>query len=603
MEQVDPDPWAESLCELFRQGSPLVREKTLAAAGDAPTVISNDELVDTIERQDPLAPQATLLIGSRRAPGVAPMLRRLLDHADPAQQAAAAVALRGLREDDELDGERRLRELLRSTDPVHLEAALTAARHEPESVPGDVLLAALAGDSSAVRLAALRVVDAAPRRALLPAVVQALGDRETRVAARSVLRSFGEDDALYDLNRAFRRPDATRDLRVGAVRTIRDYGGAASMRSVLDLLDRDDLAADTESEVVDALLDLARATATPRGADRRIIAHIRKLATRAYWNCAAEALISDDGAAGRLVRDHYHRLVRDDTMSLLTLCVIARPQTPIETIAYHVDTQSEGLADSLEVLDNVVPREVRDLVMPLAEPGSPEETVAAGRRLGLELPTEPHQALLPLVESGQVWLAIVALSYADGGMTDAVDWDRAPLTRADADDLPGYTKRYAESLTDKPPGDGETPMYSELEKTAYLKSTDTFRDISGEEVFYVAQVAEEQQLADGESLFEDGDPGHFLYALIEGEILLHRGGQEVNRMHPYDAFGEMAVINQAPRTLSARAVGPTILLRISEEDFLHILETRAAVMKGVMGQVMQRLSRLTDLYADAVSGE
>ena len=72
-------------------------------------------------------------------------------------------------------------------------------------------------------------------------------------------------------------------------------------------------------------------------------------------------------------------------------------------------------------------------------------------------------------------------------------------------------------------------------------------------------------------------------------------------MRPYDLFGEMAVINQAPRTLAAAAVGPTVLLRISEEDFLHILETRADVMKGIMRQVMQRLSRLTDLYAEAMS--
>ena len=72
-------------------------------------------------------------------------------------------------------------------------------------------------------------------------------------------------------------------------------------------------------------------------------------------------------------------------------------------------------------------------------------------------------------------------------------------------------------------------------------------------------------------------------------------------MRPYDLFGEMAVINQAPRTLAASAVGPTVRLMISEEDFLHILETRADVMKGIMRQVMQRLSRLTDLYAEAMS--
>jgi hypothetical protein len=431
--------------------------------------------------------------------------------------------------------------------------------------------------------------------------VQTLGDPETRVAARRTLRAFSDEDILYDLNRSFRRPQATRNLRVGIVRAIRDTGSPASMRSILDLLDRQDLTGRVESEIVDALLDLARTTTAPSDTDRRVAEHIRRIASRAYWSYAAEALIVGDSAACKLLRDHYHQRARTDVRTLLTLCVIARPNTPIETIAYHVDTQGEGLADSLEVLDNVAPRDARELVTPLAEPRSLHDRVAAGRALGLDLPGEVHEALLPLIASSSTWLAIVALSCADDAVLELVDWDSTTISRADADDLPGYTARYAERLTGKPSPHGDQRMYSELEKTAYLKSTDTFRDISGEEVFYVAQIAEEQHLADGESLYEYGDPGHSLHVVVEGEVLLHIGGKEVNRMRPYDLFGEMAVINQAPRTLAAAAVGPTVLLRISEEDFLHILETRADVMKGIMRQVMQRLSRLTDLYAEAMS--
>ncbi|MBT3265926.1 cyclic nucleotide-binding domain-containing protein, partial [Candidatus Poribacteria bacterium] len=601
IEQVAPEPWAESLGALYRDGSALVQEKVLNVAGDSPAVIPNDELVATIERQDSFAAQATLLIGRRRAPGVAPMLRELLDHPEPAQQAAAAVALRGLRADDEGAAETRLRALLLSNDPVEREAALVAALHEPDFVPDEVLTASLGSASSEVRLAALRIVDASPKQSLLPAVVQTLGDPETRVAARRTLRAFADEDVLYDLNRAFRRPDASRDLRVGIVRAIRDGANAGSLRSMLDLLDRQDLTGDTESEAVDALLHLARATPLPTGADRRVLAHIRRLASRAYWGFAAETLVVGDEAACLLARDHYHQLARADVVTLLKLCVMTRPQTPVETIAYHVDTQGDGLADSLEVLDNVVPREARDLVMPLAEPRSLADRVAAGRALGLDLPDEAHQVVVPLLESPRAWLAIVGSACADDAALALVDWDSATISRADAGDLPGHVARYTELLTGAASPSDEQRMYSELEKTAYLKSTGYFRDIPGEEVFYIAQVAEEQHLADGESLFEDGDPGHSLYAVIEGEILLHKGGREVNRTPPLELLGEMGIINQAPRSLGAVAVGPTILLRISEEDFLHILETRADVMKGVMRQVMQRLDRLTNLYAEALS--
>jgi CRP/FNR family cyclic AMP-dependent transcriptional regulator len=80
--------------------------------------------------------------------------------------------------------------------------------------------------------------------------------------------------------------------------------------------------------------------------------------------------------------------------------------------------------------------------------------------------------------------------------------------------------------------------------------------------------------ADGESVFRQGHMGECMYVVVTGEVLIYREdrGAETTlaRLGPGEAFGELALFDQHPRSASARAIGATTLRVITHEEFMEL---------------------------------
>ncbi|HIA29386.1 MAG TPA: cyclic nucleotide-binding domain-containing protein [Candidatus Marinimicrobia bacterium] len=109
----------------------------------------------------------------------------------------------------------------------------------------------------------------------------------------------------------------------------------------------------------------------------------------------------------------------------------------------------------------------------------------------------------------------------------------------------------------------ETPMYTTLEKTLFLKGVTLFKDIPGEEVAHIAQIADTINLESNEVVFEDGDPGDSMFIIVDGEVRIHKEGKEIATLGDSEFIGEMAILDQEPRSASATTQEETVLLRIS----------------------------------------
>ena len=81
----------------------------------------------------------------------------------------------------------------------------------------------------------------------------------------------------------------------------------------------------------------------------------------------------------------------------------------------------------------------------------------------------------------------------------------------------------------------------------------------------------EKKLNPGEVLFEEGDKGEVMYLIREGKIKITKGKGEDEKvlavLKEGDFFGEMSIIESAPRSASAIAVTPVSLLVIDKETF------------------------------------
>jgi EAL domain-containing protein (putative c-di-GMP-specific phosphodiesterase class I) len=107
----------------------------------------------------------------------------------------------------------------------------------------------------------------------------------------------------------------------------------------------------------------------------------------------------------------------------------------------------------------------------------------------------------------------------------------------------------------------------------------------------------------GEVIFREGEMGDRAYVIESGsvEILTSRGGAEVTlaSLCAGDLFGEMALIDNKPRSASARAAEPTTLVLISREQVLRKINAADPMIKLFLRVILRRLRRTSGLVGDA----
>lgn len=132
------------------------------------------------------------------------------------------------------------------------------------------------------------------------------------------------------------------------------------------------------------------------------------------------------------------------------------------------------------------------------------------------------------------------------------------------------------------PAIGENALFAGLPPGAIDAASERLRT-----VFYPA----------GETIFAEGDPGHGLYLVLAGTVRISVRGREhlpetLDTFHTGDFFGEMALIDQSPRSATATAVESSLLGMLDEEAFRFVMHAAPAELSmNFMRAVAGRLRR------------
>lgn len=107
----------------------------------------------------------------------------------------------------------------------------------------------------------------------------------------------------------------------------------------------------------------------------------------------------------------------------------------------------------------------------------------------------------------------------------------------------------------------------------------------------------EKAYAPGDMVFHEGDPGRALFVIVEGTVEITRatprGEHVLRKLSAGDAFGELALIDDAERSGGARVAEPSRLLILYKTDFDALIESEARIALVIM----RNLSRLLASYA------
>jgi len=116
----------------------------------------------------------------------------------------------------------------------------------------------------------------------------------------------------------------------------------------------------------------------------------------------------------------------------------------------------------------------------------------------------------------------------------------------------------------------------------------------------LANVIDSTTLKDGETLFHAGEPGDALYIVRSGEIELYikdTAGQRIvlNTARPGDFFGELALLDEGPRTATAAALADSELLVLGRDDLILLFQKNpdaALHMLASLGRMTRKADEL-----------
>ena len=114
------------------------------------------------------------------------------------------------------------------------------------------------------------------------------------------------------------------------------------------------------------------------------------------------------------------------------------------------------------------------------------------------------------------------------------------------------------------------------EREDQLARVSFFDGLSREALSIMAQATSEETHALGTRIFQYGDPGDKLFIILEGKVRISRevsgmGEEALAVLGPGQVFGEMALLDEAPRSADARAHERCRLLVITKDAFEDLL--------------------------------
>jgi signal transduction histidine kinase len=132
-----------------------------------------------------------------------------------------------------------------------------------------------------------------------------------------------------------------------------------------------------------------------------------------------------------------------------------------------------------------------------------------------------------------------------------------------------------------------------------LDSIPLFQHLNSKELEELRQIAQERKFPAGLEIIRAGAPGDGIYVVKSGlvEISAGQGNNRVfSRLGPAEIFGEMAIIENRPRSATVKAVEDTELYFLPRTEILAFLDQSPALKQALLQQISRRLREFNQVH-------
>ena len=132
-------------------------------------------------------------------------------------------------------------------------------------------------------------------------------------------------------------------------------------------------------------------------------------------------------------------------------------------------------------------------------------------------------------------------------------------------------------------------------RTELLRSVPLFAGLEKKDLELLAKTFKERTFTPGEQIAREGDRGIGFFVIESGTAKVTRGGEDRVMLGPGDYFGEIALIDDGPRTASVTADTDLKCWGLTSWEFKPLVETNAAIAWELLEGLAKRVRALEQM--------
>jgi CRP/FNR family transcriptional regulator, cyclic AMP receptor protein len=130
------------------------------------------------------------------------------------------------------------------------------------------------------------------------------------------------------------------------------------------------------------------------------------------------------------------------------------------------------------------------------------------------------------------------------------------------------------------------------QKTRLLGQVPLFAHLGRRGLEHVGTLVDEVDVPAGKELTRQGRSGGEFFVILEGTVAINRDGVDVRTLGPGDFLGEIALLDDGPRTATATTTTPARLLVLAHREFHSLVDRDAEIRLAVLQALAQRVRSL-----------
>jgi len=123
----------------------------------------------------------------------------------------------------------------------------------------------------------------------------------------------------------------------------------------------------------------------------------------------------------------------------------------------------------------------------------------------------------------------------------------------------------------------------------HLQQVPLFAACSRKDLQLVARRAEDVRVGSGKTIISEGETGHEFFVILEGSARVTRRGRKVASIGPGDAFGELALLEKAPRNSTIVADTDMELVVLGQREFAGLIDEVPGFARKLLAGMAHRL--------------